>query len=496
MNSTARTVTGVAAPTLRLVAAACVALSSLCHCGGDSTVVDPGTTSSSSAVVGGGGVGGGSASGGLAAGGGSAGSAGGESSCDALPETFAAGHSPSAIIHVDGDAQAGGDGSENQPFASLAAAQAAVMPGTEIVIHNEVVNNSALSFTGTAEAPIWITGAPGAKLRGGSASALRLVNTSYLIVQDLELFESPNHVLHFDHSDHLMFRRLHVHRAAEACLKGSQTTHLYVEDCDFHGAGELPGGDPVSVQVLDLVGVNTGYIVRSKFHDGHHVMVMLKGGTSDLLFAFNEIYDQTNTEESALGLGQWTGSPYFQPLDADFEAVNLVAFANFIHDVSGPFFSFLGAKNCAAIHNTMHKSDGGQLVRFLPGNTGEDSAETESKPEDCRFSGNVVVGGRADGASLNAGAAYLGLGNALDNNVWLKPGPLNWWSDLDQEPAPASTYDQDPLIAADGTPENSALVQQLGTTDLGGTPFAEYFTRDFRGTCISLPMDRGAIEIR
>jgi hypothetical protein len=223
-------------------------------------------------------------------------------------------------------------------------------------------------------------------------------------------------------------------------------------------------------------------------------MVMLKGGTSDVLFAFNEIYDQTGSGGSALHLGQSTGPQYFQPATADYEAKKLVAFANYIHDVAGPFFAFQGADSCAGVHNTMVGSTGGQLVRYLPGNAGSQSGATKSLSRHCRFTGNIVVGGTASGASLNADATSIGPGNALDHNIWLKPGSLNWWSPLEQEKT-TSVYDKDPKVSASGVPGDTALVKGRGAADLGTLPFASFFVRDLKGSCVKQPLDIGAVAV-
>lgn len=438
---------------------------------------------------------GGASTGGANAGTGGASTGGGAGACSIHLATFADGKAPTHTLWVQSGAPGGGDGSQSAPFASLAQAASAATPGAELRIVGELESHSQITLQGSADAPIFVTGEPGAKLRGVGAAALKLASSSYVVVQDLELYESPNHVLHFDFSDHLLFRRLHVHRATTACLKGSQSSNVYVEDCDFHGAAELPGGNPQSAQVFDWVGVNGGHIVRSKFYDGPTILVMLKGGTSDLLFAFNEIYDQfSGNSSAALHLGQWTDAPYFQPLDADYEATRLVAFANLIRDVEGPPFAFQGCKDCAAVHNTMWNTTGGQLIRYLPGNVGAASSATVSLTTGSRFTGNIVVGGQPGGASLNADGTSLGPGNQLDHNVIFKPGSLNWWGELAQDTV-SSTYDQDPLLSASGVPAKATLVSGKGAPDLNGLPFAASFGRDFAGECQSAPFDIGALRV-
>lgn len=404
--------------------------------------------------------------------------------CEPSLPTFADGKAPSKTLHVKAGAAPGGDGSMGAPFDALMPALAAATPGTEVRIEGTLAGAYTTGVKGTSDAPIWITGEPGAKI-----GPLTLESASYVIVQDLELADSAEgHVLHFFFADHLMLRRLKIHDAGLGCIKGSQTTEAYVEDCDLSRAGTV-NGHPA----LDFVGVNTGHIVRSKFHQTPGVMIMLKGGTSDLLFAWNEVYDQTAVG-NALALGQSTGPQFFFPIDSAFEGLRIVAFANLLHDLVGPPVAFEGCKDCAAVHNTIWNCTGPQLVRFLPGAAGEQSGATVSLSEGCRFAGNVVVGGQEGGASLNADDGNVGPNNVIDHNVFFKPGALNWWGIIPQDMM-TSTYDQDPMIGPGGVPGVPALVDGKGPSDLGGLPFADRFVRDFAGACLDAPSDIGAIVV-
>lgn len=462
----------------------------LVACGGDDAT-DPGgggtAGSAGSGAVGG--TGGTGATGGTSSGGGTGGTAG--ASCVALP-TFADGKTPTSTLWVDGIAEPGGDGSQSAPFRNLTEAKGSIVPGTEVRIRGEVqVVADYLALQGTANDPIFLTGEAGAILRGQvspSIPALAFDGSSYVVVQDLELATSGGHVLHFVFSDHLLFRRLTIHDAGLGCVKGSQTTDAYVEDVELHDAGQS-----TAHPLLDYVGVNTGHIVRADIHHGPGVMVMLKGGTSDMFVAWNDLHDQSSPG-NALALGQSTGPQYFQPLDSAFEGLRIVAFANRLHGLVGAPFAFEGCSQCVAAHNVAYDVTGAQLVRFLPGAAGQDSGQTVSLSENCRFTGNIIVGGQTSGASLNADAGNHGPGNQLDHNVFLKPGPINWWGDISQDTV-TSTYDQDPQLDGDGRPQNVALVDGAGATDLNALPFADRFVVDYSGTCVAAPLDIGAYAV-
>ncbi|UQA58504.1 hypothetical protein [Polyangium aurulentum] len=432
----------------------------------------------------GGGGGSGGAGSGASNGSGSTGG-GGSNACQPPLPTFADGKVSKSTLTVQAGAALGGDGSDAKPFGSLDAALAVATPGTTVrVIGSLPAATYKVGLKGTPDAPIWIHGEANA-----SIGPLTLEGASNVIVEDLEISNSPSgHVLHFFFGENLLFRRLRIHDAGLGCIKGSQTTNAFVEDADLWNAGQSS-----EHPIIDFVGVNGAHIVRSAFHHGPGVMIMLKGGTSDLLFAWNEVYDQT-TPGNALALGQSTGPMYFQPKDSAFEGLRLVAFANRLHDLVGAPIAFEGCKDCAAVHNTVWSTTGGQLVRFLPGAAGEASGVTVSKPEGCRFAGNVIVGGQENGASLNADAANIGPGNVVDHNVFLKPGALNWWGEIPQDTA-HSTYDQDPQLSAEGVPGNVALVDGKGPPDIGSLPFANAFVQDANGACMKQPTDIGAISV-
>jgi len=412
--------------------------------------------------------------------------------------TFASGKVPLRQLYVVAGAPAGGNGTISQPYNGLAQAAAAATPGTEIIISGILIHqgnaNHFLQLNGTLDNPIWISGISGAQLRGGSnGPPLKLSQSSEVIVQNLELLNSPNHVLHFDFSYNLLFRYIHAHDAAEAVMKGSQSGNIYLEDSNLHGAGQ--GGDYLAGQVLDWVGVNGGHIKRNEFSDGPHQMMMLKGGTSDIFVGFNHIYNQHNSEECALGIGQWTGAQFFQPINSDQEVTRITVYANLIQQVSGPFVCFRGARDSAFIHNTLQGSAGPQVFRFLPGNVGSGCTGCgQSNNINNRVAGNIIDGGTVNSASMQCTASSIGAGNSVDHNIWLKPGPFNWWCPLPWDAAD-STNNQNPMLNASGIPTNLALVENAGPSNVRRIKFNNNFIGDFAQHCVNYPADVGAFQV-
>jgi len=162
--------------------------------------------------------------------------------------------------------------------------------------------------------------------------------------------------------------------------------------------------------------------------------------------------------------------------------------------VDGPFFAFKGAKDCAAVHNTMIRSGGDQYVRILPGHAGESSGTTTSLSRNNRFTGNLVVADSSSGTTLDAPEYGLGPDNVLDHNAFYQGGSLNWWSPIPRD-TETQTFDQDPLIDPGFFPENTDLVFGLGATDLADIPFSQFFSLDYEGRPVSSPRDLGAVSV-
>ena len=145
-----------------------------------------------------------------------------ESAVAPPPVTFETGHSPTLEIHV---ATTGndltGDGSATYPYRTIARGIAEAVPGAAVRIHAGTyptrVNISDLS--GTANAPIWIGGAPGeAKpVIENATEGMHLTRVHYLIIHDLEVRNTTYNGINtddggdysnYDATRHVIFRDL------------------------------------------------------------------------------------------------------------------------------------------------------------------------------------------------------------------------------------------------------------------------------------------------
>jgi len=253
--------------------------------------------------------------------------------------TFADGLAPSRTLWVSNRGSAGGDGSYQNPYATLGQAQHAV-PGTEIRVEGRISGRNFLTLNGTATAPIWVRGESGAVVDG----LFLLKGSNHVIIEDLEFTGSHDHQLHIQDSHYILMQRLDIHHPARYCLKVYHGSHIYLFHSNLHDAETN----------TTWIGTHNGRILGNHLSSAAKNMLVLKGGSQDIFVAFNEFENQVHSTAGPIQLGNATGAEHFNPLDADYEGLRLVLFANMIHGVTATPVSFMGCRDCAAIHNTIY----------------------------------------------------------------------------------------------------------------------------------------------
>lgn len=311
-------------------------------------------------------------SGGLDGGDGDAGTA----TCTA-PATFADGKSPTAIVHVaPGGDDDTGDGTEGAPYATLERAAQDAAPGTAIRLHaGTYAGDQYLSdLRGTAEAPIWIGGAPGQDrpVLSGGGEGLHLTRVSHLVVHDLAVTGAASNGINCDDggayddptaTHHVVFDGVVVSNIGSGgnqdCIKLSGVYDYWVVNSEMFECG---GGG--SGSGLDHVGCHRGVVAGNYFHDLSANAVQNKGGSADILIHGNRM---ERAGQRALNLGGSTGFEYFRPplsgTQPNAEAWRIVATANVIIGGDTPA-AFVGCVDCVFAHNTVI-NPGTWLLRIL-----------------------------------------------------------------------------------------------------------------------------------
>ena len=198
---------------------------------------------------------------------------------------------------------------------------------------------------GTAAFPVWIVAAdgPGTVTFVGS---LEVADCSYLLFDGIRVTAGGGDAMHFQSSDHLVFRHGTVRGADPAtyavqeAVKVNQVQHLWIEDSDLSGGWN---------SALDLVAVQHGEILRNHIHDSGDWCVFLKGGSADFRLEGNEIDDCDNGGFTA---GQGTGFEFMVSPWLHFEAYDLKFVNNVVHDVGGAGVGANGAYNLLVAYNS------------------------------------------------------------------------------------------------------------------------------------------------
>ncbi|MCL4220789.1 MAG: right-handed parallel beta-helix repeat-containing protein [Phycisphaerales bacterium] len=348
------------------------------------------------------------------------------------PLTFAAQHSPICFVHVSprGDDDTA-DGSEDRPYATLAAAARKALPGTAIRLApgDHPGGATLANLAGTPDAPIWIGSDPEearAIIRGGG-SGLHLIRPRFVVIHDLEITGADGNGLNVDDggdydsaqaAHHVAFERLFIHDIGrdgnQDGLKLSGLRDFQVVDCVIDRCGGAHSGSGI-----DMVGCHAGLIARCTLRDISGTGVQCKGGTSDIDIRWCRF---NNAGLRALNIGGSTGLDYFRPpLDpraVNWEARNVRAQRNVIEG-SQSAIAFVGASECVASGNTIIRPEK-WVLRILQ--------ETRTGPGfefglcgDNRFEHNLVWFERRavrSGAEVNVGPGTRAESTAFSGNLW------------------------------------------------------------------------------
>jgi hypothetical protein len=350
--------------------------------------------------------------------------------CGATP-TFEDGLSPTTEIHVATDgADAAGCGAVDAPCATLEAAAAQAGPGTAIRLHaGDYAPDSFLAgLEGTADAPIWIGGAPGEarpRFQGGG-QAFHLSGVRHVVVHDLEIAGSTANGINVDDEGQVddpeatrfvVFRDLSIHDIGEGgnndCLKLSGVNDFWVLDSDFSrcGGGQAGSG-------IDMVGCHQGLIARNAFVDMPESgnAIQAKGGSEDVEIRANRFVD---AGERTINMGGSTGLEFFRPPlggGENHEARDIRVIANVIRGSNAPL-AFVGCVECSAMHNTIVDPTN-WVIRILQETTS--TAEYQFAPaRDGRVVNNIVYYARGElSTTVNVGAETAPETFELANNLW------------------------------------------------------------------------------
>jgi hypothetical protein len=413
--------------------------------------------------------------------------------------TWADGLTPSQELHVSpSGSDSAGDGTQSNPFSSLAHAASLATPGTAVRLHPGSYGNAYLhDLYGEQDAPIWIGGLPGKErpVILGASEGLHLSGGAWLVVQDLEIDGADDNGINFDdrgdYADpdalhHVVFRNLWIHDVGgdgnQDCLKLSGLNHFAVLDSSFQDCGSGSSGSGI-----DMVGCHHGMIASNDFQRTGANAVQAKGGTEDVELRWNHLVD---AGDRGFNMGGSTGFVYFRPpLDPDApnaEARDIRAVANLIEG-SEASFAFVGCVDCSATNNTLLGPEK-WLFRILQETTSTDAYEFLTA-QGGTLTNNLVVFTRA------AVTTDVNIGSGTDPDSFVFTNNLFYASDDPGRSAPTLPGTETGTLAGlDPLLDESARIDQdspaagagVLVTDLGG---------DRAGVCYGEPPSIGAYEV-
>lgn len=225
---------------------------------------------------------------------------------------------------------------------------------------------------GTAQFPIIFQSADGrgkAILQGD----LNIFDCKYLYLIDLTIRPVPaGDTLHLEQCDHVLMRGLELdggqwvqegqaNPVAHETLKANQSQYLYLEDCDIHGAGD---------NAVDYVAVQYGHAVGNRIHNSNDWAMYVKGGSAYLRIEANEFYDAGT---GGFTCGQGTGFEFMTAPWLHYEAYDIKAINNIVHDTQGAGLGVNGGYNILFAYNTLYRvGRRSHVLEIVPGGRGCD----------------------------------------------------------------------------------------------------------------------------
>ena len=282
---------------------------------------------------------------------------------------------------------------------------------------------------------------------------MQISDSSYVVIDGLIFQNTGVHGLNIDDGgdydtpiEYIVIRNVHFRDIGSGgnndCLKMSGVDNFYISDSEFEECNQG--------EAIDMVGCHNGFITGNYVHDVVRNGIQTKGGSSNITIHGNRFVD---IPERSINAGGSTGSPYFRPIDASYEASHIQIVANtFLRDGGTPV-AFVGCDTCVFANNTIIDPQN-WIARILEENT------SLSAGHDGYFINNIIVFNTAD---IN-GYTYVNVGPNTRPETYTFGWNLFYAKDDDSFTGP--TY-------RDGVPDeiNSIIQQDPQLTDANGEDY-------------------------
>lgn len=275
---------------------------------------------------------------------------------------------------------------------------------------------------GTYQNPVIIQAADG---RGSVtlSAYLNIFDCKYIYLIDLTIRTEPRgDTLHFEQCDHVLVRGVTldggefkpgVEAVASDNFKVNQCSHVYVEECEVHGAHD---------NAIDFVAVQYGHIVRNRIYNAQDWCIYLKGGSAYFLVESNEIYDGGTGGFTA---GQGTGFQFMVSPWLHYEAYDIRFVNNIVHDTEGAGMGVNGGYNILMAYNTLYRTGTrSHLFEAVYGGRSCDGRPGDAGRERCQ---QYLQAGGWGTTAVDDGTNYVRIPNRnvyVYNNVFYNPAEI------------------------------------------------------------------------
>lgn len=365
-------------------------------------------------------------------------------------------------------------------YSGLQAAAADARPGDTILFRSGTHAGGAhiSGLQGRPEAWITITGEEGALIYGGT-NGFQLSDPAYLRITHLAFDGQTGNGVNIDDGGDYESPARHLliafceWRGIDATgnndmLKMSGVDSFIVRDCRFINGS--PGGS-----MIDMVGCHYGRFERNHFENAGSNCIQAKGGTRHIRIERN-IFQ--NGGQRAINIGGSTGLPYFRPPDADYEASDIIVFANIFTGATAPV-AYVGAVHCQVVNNTIWLPEK-WAVRILQEST---DARFQTCGNNSFVNNLIVLDNRAAAPTFNVGPNTAPESFLFANNLWYNIDNAGWSGPNTPAPETQAIIGSDPLLSAPAMrsgdfsllPASPAIAAgratMLPATDILGHPF-------------------------
>ena len=218
---------------------------------------------------------------------------------------------------------------------SLKVALSEAKPGDRILITQGIYHGGLRlgNTQGTKERPIEIAGSDPEfpPVFQGRGEAVKMSQVGYVKIKNIRIEKRSGNGINIDDgghigqpSHHIILENIQINEIGRKgnidALKMSGVDHFVVKNCIMQGWGGSG---------IDFVGCHNGVVQSCTFEGlpGYRTKnaIQIKGGSSRILIEKNTFI---NCGERTIGIGGSTGTPFFRPQNATYEAENVIVAGN------------------------------------------------------------------------------------------------------------------------------------------------------------------------